>query len=221
MGFITLLANKRVVEKNRKRFFRALGVSSSRVVRAHLLHGNRVAVVRGRTGGRPKADALVTNQPGTFLAVTVADCFPVFLYDRALSSVGIAHAGWRGATKGVISKTVRAFADAYAIRPLELRAVIGPGMQHCHFEITKEILPKFAQYAQYIHRRRGKIFVDLSGIIARQLEESGVSRNHIRVMPSCTYCAPAHYFSYRRDHNSDFPNGFGSMIAVIGTQKRG
>lgn len=221
MGFITPQVNKHMVEKNRKRFFRALGVSSSRVVRAHLLHGNRVAVVRGRTGGRPNADALVMNQLGKFLAITIADCFPVFLYDRGFSTVGIAHAGWRGVTKGVVLKTVRAFSDAYAIRSRELRAVIGPGMHRCHFEITKEILPKFAQYAAYIHRRRGKIFVDLSGIIALQLEESGVSRNHIRMISSCTYHAPAHYFSYRRDHNSDFPNGFGSMIAVIGAQKRG
>lgn len=220
MGFVTPRVHKRVVEKNRKRFFRALGVSSSCVVRAHLLHGNRVLVVRGRAGGRPDADALVTNQPGIFLAVTIADCFPVFLYDRGLSAVGIVHAGWRGVTKGVVLKAVRAFARAYAIRPRELRAVIGPGMQRCHFEITKEILPKFSQYAAYIHRRRGKFFVDCAGIIARQLEESGVSRNHIRAVSSCTYHAPAHYFSYRRDRNADFPNGFGSMIAVIGMQKR-
>lgn len=175
--------------------------------------------MRGRTSGRPHADVLVTNQPEIFLAVTIADCFPVFLYDRGFSAVGIAHVGWRGAMKGVVLKAVRAFVDAYAIRPRELRAVIGPGMQCCHFEITKEVLPKFSQYAAYIHRRRGKIFVDLSGIIARQLETGGVSRNHIRVMLSCIYCAPAHYFSYRRDHNPDFPNGFGSMIAMIGIRK--
>lgn len=221
MGFVTPRADKRVVEKNRKHFFRTLGVSSSRVVRARLLHGNRVVVVRDSIDRRPDADALVTNQQGIFLAVTIADCFPVFLYDRGLSVVGIAHAGWRGVTKGVVSKTIHAIDRAYAVHPEKLHAVIGPGMQRCHFEITKEVLPKFAKYPAHIKRRNGKFFADLAGIIARQLEESGVLRNHIRAVSSCTYHAPAHYFSYRRDRSPDFPNGFGSMIAVIGTQKRG
>lgn len=220
MGFVTARVGERIVEKNRRRFFHPLGVVSSRVVRAHLMHGNRVVVVRGKLHGRPRADGLVTNQPGTFLAVTIADCFPVFLYDSEFSAVGIAHAGWRGVTSGVVVKTVRALSGAYAIRPQELHATIGPGIQQCHFEIKKEALSKFRQYSAFIRRQKGKIFVDLVGIIMRQLEESGVLKDHIRAVSSCTYHAPVHYFSYRRDHNSDFPNGFGSMLAVIGIQKR-
>ena len=69
---------------------------------------------RGRVRGRPgprharrwttpsrPADALVTADPGTVLAILVADCVPIVLYDPPAHVLACVHAGWRGTVAGV------------------------------------------------------------------------------------------------------------------------
>ena len=59
------------------------------------VHGTAV-IDATRATPDAEADGVVTQSPGPVCAVMTADCLPVFLSDRAGTSVGIAHAGWRG-----------------------------------------------------------------------------------------------------------------------------
>lgn len=66
------------------------------------VHGSRVVEVSGRPRGvlvPGEADGLSTDETGTFLAVTVADCVPVFVLDTGGVSGGVS-GGDRGGEPG-------------------------------------------------------------------------------------------------------------------------
>src|SRR5512133_2898475 len=75
--------------ENRKRFFAVRGINAGQTVIADLVHGNHVAAVALEDGGRTfaKTDALITAAPGIVLTVTVADCAPVYVFDKKLNAV--------------------------------------------------------------------------------------------------------------------------------------
>jgi polyphenol oxidase len=93
------------VLENRRRVAAALGAGPGDFVYARQVHGGRAQVVtaadRGRGAQRLEdavadADALVTTQPGTALAILVADCVPIVLLDPVAGVLACVHAGWRG-----------------------------------------------------------------------------------------------------------------------------
>ena len=99
---------ERVVE-NRRRAAAALGAGLGDLVFATQVHGAVAQVVtsadRGRGAAAPgdtvgAADALVTGDPGVVLAVLVADCVPIVLYDPRAHVLACVHAGWRGTVAG-------------------------------------------------------------------------------------------------------------------------
>jgi copper oxidase (laccase) domain-containing protein len=47
-------------------------------------------------------DGHATGEPGILLAVTVADCVPVYLAQRGSGACALLHAGWRGAASGIL-----------------------------------------------------------------------------------------------------------------------
>ncbi|WP_442512468.1 polyphenol oxidase family protein, partial [Novilysobacter longmucuonensis] len=59
-------------------------------------------------GLEPEADAAVTDERHTVLAILTADCLPVLFSAADGGEVGAAHAGWRGLAAGVLEATVAA-----------------------------------------------------------------------------------------------------------------
>jgi polyphenol oxidase len=103
------------VLENRRRAAAALGARLDDVVVAEQVHGAVAAVVGAADRGRgarpdaaavPGADALVTADPGTTLAVLAADCVPVVLYDPVAHVLACAHAGWRGTVAAAAAAAV-------------------------------------------------------------------------------------------------------------------
>ena len=86
------------------------------------VHGADVLTVAapGEFAGT-EADAAVTAAPGAVLAVQTADCAPVLFTGPGV--IGVAHAGWRGLTAGVLEATAQAMA---ALGGAPQRAVLGP-----------------------------------------------------------------------------------------------
>ncbi|MBE0617156.1 MAG: polyphenol oxidase family protein, partial [Proteobacteria bacterium] len=72
------------------------------------VHGARVARVGGAVS-RPEADAWAGRPaPSVLLGILTADCLPVLLCHPPTRTVGLAHAGWRGATAGVTKAALMA-----------------------------------------------------------------------------------------------------------------
>jgi len=133
------------VAENRRRLAKALGVD--RLTFADQRHTDRVAVVTPELAGRghdgvadasaafPATDAMITNLPGAALAIMVADCAPVVLFDPVRKAVGVAHSGRAGTLFGVVPKTVGAMTAAFGSAPGDLLIGIGPAIGAASYEI--------------------------------------------------------------------------------------
>ena len=104
-----------IILNNRENFFSKIGLNNENVISANLVHTNKVTKVGLPDRGKiiSNCDALITDQPGIILTITVADCLPIYFYDSIKNAVAIAHAGWRGLGSGIIEKVIKAFVDDY------------------------------------------------------------------------------------------------------------
>ena len=115
------------VEQNRAIAMQMLGLPADRLVTCRQVHSARVVSVEKpwRRGAAPAADGMVTRVPGMALGVLAADCAPLLLFDPVARVIGAAHAGWRGAFRGVAEATVEAMERLGAERS-RIHVGIGP-----------------------------------------------------------------------------------------------
>ncbi len=181
---------------------RRLAPAGFRFVRADQVHGSAVyRVRRSAAAKRPRADALVTDEPGIALCVLTADCVPVLLADRERGVVGALHAGWRGVLAEIGRVGVARMVELGA-RPEGICAALGPAIGPCCFEVDAALAQSFAVTLGYApaHIMPGapaKAQLDLRGLMTDQLALAGVPRAAITVVGPCTRCAAGAYFSRR------------------------
>ncbi len=212
-GSMKLAARDKKILANKKRFFKKLGITDDLVVSAGLVHGHKIKIVFAKDRGKTiaKTDGLITADKNIFLALTVADCLPIFLYDFKKEIIGLIHAGWRSLAKGIISSAIEKFISDFGSRPQNILAGIGPGIGSCHFEIKEDVLNKFKEFLPAaLIERKNKTYLDLKKIAVSQLLESNLLREHIEISPECTYCLNKRYFSFRRDKSDPLE----TMLAV-------
>ena len=164
------------------------------------VHGTRVMTAVS-AGVRPEADALASRTPGLLLGVVTADCMPVLLADRQLRVVAAAHAGWRGASAGVLEAAVEHLRTVFGTRPGDLEAAIGPAVAGCCYEVGAEVVDAFRARtgdttAPAWTQRGNRHHLDLRTAARCLLEAAGV--RSVVVLGPCTACGPG-YHSYRRD----------------------
>lgn len=199
------------VQENRRRLCATLG--AGRLTVADQQHGARVAVVAAALAGRghdgtadarrslPATDAMVTGLPGVALAVVVADCAPVVLYDPAHHAAGVAHCGRAGTVLGVLPRAIEAMARAFGTRPRDLTVGIGPCIGAGSYEIgdaeAARVADAFGAAALLRPSRPGHATFDLAGALLTQLREAGADESRIHVAGVDTRTATAEYFSDR------------------------
>jgi YfiH family protein len=140
----------------------------------------------------PTVDALITMTPGLGLAVMVADCIPLLIWDESLSVVAAVHVGRRGAINGIVENVV---ALMRSLTSASLLAEIGPHICADCYVVGEEIATEFGAAHPNAVLRRDELTLDLSGALRGDLAEMKVRVTHHR---SCTFEDPLLY-SYRRD----------------------
>lgn len=198
------------VAENRRRFGAALGFRPAQLAWSKQVHGAEIRAATG-PGGSAGFDAFITRTPGVILAVSVADCAPVLVFDPRTGAVAAIHAGWRGAAAGIVGKTLAAMAERFGTRGADCLAYVGTCIDECSFEVGPEVAEAFAEPFKRFDAGRGKFFVDLKKVCASQLSAFGLPPGHIEVSPFSTVLHPADYFSHRRENGVT-----GRMLAVIG-----
>ena len=191
------------VAENLCRIYAALGWHREDVVSGHQVHGDRVHRVSATDAGRtiPATDALISDVPGILLLGRYADCVPVLLFDPVRGVVGLAHAGWRGTVQGIAAKTVAAMVSSYGCSVRDVRAVIGPSIGPCCFEVGQEVLAAFQRSfpdPEDAIVDMGRQRVNLWRANTVQLERSGVGA--IALAELCTACHVDRFYSHRREH---------------------
>jgi YfiH family protein len=193
----------RVVE-NRERAAAALGVPLDSFVFAQQTHGAHVQSVTAADRGRgvrdhetgfDATDALITSERGVVLAITVADCVPVVLFDAVTPAVAIAHAGWRGTVAHIATRTVEALQRTYGTRPEDIVAAIGPSIGPDSFEVGRDVASFFPDARP---TSATKFTLDLWSANVSDLVAAGVAPGRIEVAGIDTF-TDERFFSHRRD----------------------
>ncbi len=136
------------VAANRDTFFGALAKKKMRLVLLRQVHSDIVYVVgpsevpQGQDS--PQGDALITQQPGVWLAVQTADCMPILLADTKNRAIAAIHSGWRGTAQRIAAKTLGRMQMEFGTRPQDMIAAIGPGIGPCCYEVGHEVIKEFA-----------------------------------------------------------------------------
>jgi YfiH family protein len=196
------------VKKNRELFFGSLGIGVDALALPQQVHGNTVRRV-DRPGLYPACDALVSNVPGVYLGVTVADCIPLLIFDAAKRAVSAVHVGWRGSLARVASKALETLAAEYSSRPEDVFAFLGPSAGVCCYEVGEKIARRFD--SSDFQTRNGRIFLDLKSVTRRHLSAFGIPEAHIEFSAQCTICSPSVFHSFRREREKS-----GRMMGVVG-----
>lgn len=172
------------------------GTGCRTVVHARQVHGAAVRVHGPGSPGLHLAEACdghATATPGVLLAVTVADCVPVFLVDPQRRAVALLHAGWRGAAAGILERGVETLRERMGSVPTALRAHLGPSICAACYEVGPEVFAALGLPAP-----PAPAPVDLRAILAARAVAAGLEAARITVSDHCTLCGEAGLFSHRR-----------------------
>ena len=191
------------VAQNRAIAAGQVGVAPEQLISCYQVHGITALTVDAPWHRRdnPKADAMVTTEPGVALGVLAADCAPVLFTDPEARVIGAAHGGWRGSLAGVMEATVAAMVKLGA-RTERVRAGIGPCIGPASYEVGPEFPVNFQSHdAESVTffkpaARDGHFLFDLPGYIAHRLRRLGVAA--VEAAPHDTAAEEALFFSYRR-----------------------
>jgi polyphenol oxidase len=196
------------VKANREVFVKALNIREEELAIPGQVHS--ATVVRAdQPGTYPKCDGLVTDKMRVFLCVTVADCIPVFIFEKQKKVVAAIHSGWRGTAAAISAHGVRKMVEEYGADPGAMSAFVGPGASVCCYAVSSDVATQFDQ--KFVREVGRNLHVDLKGAILNQLLSAGISSAAIDVSPLCTISEPALFHSFRRDGVKS-----GRMMGVIG-----
>lgn len=134
------------------------------------------------------SDGHVASSPATAMAVTLADCVPVFLAHPS-GTASILHSGWRGTAAGITSAAI-AILDKLGCAPADLVLHCGPAICGSCYEVSADVARALTG-----ERHDSAVCVDLRAIIADQARASGV--RIISVSAECTLCGSGRYYSHR------------------------
>jgi YfiH family protein len=224
--------SRAAVERNRSAFLKALGCGRKLnerwpLVTLHQVHSDIISVVSQRPEQILTGDGLITSTPGLLLAVQTADCLPILLADVRRTLVGAVHAGWRGTLARIAEKAIGVMRQRFGSEPEDIRAIVGPGIGACCYEVGSEVREQFESQFTYgselfheaiesdvLHERYPllfmnarapghgelgrKLFLDLEAANRRQLVDCGVKESTINTLKLCTACRTDMFFSYRK-----------------------
>jgi len=200
--------NENTVSSNRHKFFSSLNIDEKNLAVPKQVHSLNVRIIE-TPGSYPETDALITNKKNLFLSVSIADCYPVLIYDKSKHIIAAVHSGWRGTQKVILTHTLNKMFEQFECFPDDLFIFIGPGISKNNFEVGEEVALLFEE--KYRHSKNGKYFIDLRENLADQLSFFHIPAGNIEFNPMCSFDETDYLHSYRRDKENS-----GRMLAVIG-----
>lgn len=178
------------------------------------MHGSKSIILK-RAESAPKkpqkhleGDAFITAIPGIPIGVRIADCASILIFDPKKKVIANIHAGWRGLSQKIISKTITKMSQVFNCNPCDFLAGISPmiGPCCCHFKNPQGELPRFLH--RFITEENT---VDLWAAVESALVECGVKKTNIENPRICTFCTPEDFYSYRREGGD---KRFGAAIEI-------
>jgi hypothetical protein len=193
---MTVKDEKDIVIKNRTAFFNYFGLAYDEVVLQRQAHTDIITYVeKGSQLG--ESDALITDKLNTGLAISSADCTPIFIYDKKNRLIAGVHSGWRGTEKRILLKTLNKLFKEFGSSPENLFVYIGPSISQKNYEVGPEVAALFNE--KYARERGNKFLLDVNGANYDMLIQAGVPEKNIENSKLCSFDMKNLFHSYRRD----------------------
>ena len=187
----------------------SLAPGARRLATALQVHGNRILSHDGSWNGWLRdtsgADGHLTTSPGTAMAVTLADCVPVFMAHP--SGIGLLlHSGWKGTASRIVVRGL----EEIARRRLDMtqtRVHLGAAICGRCYEVGPDV---YAAVTGTIVDQPA--LLDLREVIAEQARQAGAT---VTISESCTRCNNDRFFSHRA---GDTGRQLGVLVLTVDRQ---
>ena len=199
---------KEIVEENRILFFNTLGFDTANIAYQKQVHGDTISYI-SKGGYAGESDSMITDKCGLGLAISIADCVPIFIYDFKNKLAAGVHSGWRGSSKNILHKTLVKLKKEFNSSPENFVVYLGPSIKQNNYEVGKEVADLFDQ--KYVKHQNGKLYLDVAGFNYDVLINFGVKKENIQQSGLCTFAMDNLLHSYRRDGEKS-----GRSLGVIG-----
>lgn len=166
-------------------------------IRSHPDPGPGLHVVDG-------ADGQVTRAAGLALALTVADCVPVYVAHPGTGTIALLHAGWRGTAQGVLEAGIRELTRVAGCAASELIMHCGVAICGACYEVGPEVVERVTG-----RRVTRPEHLDLRASLTVRAGTLGIRT--VTVSPWCSAHDRDLFFSHRRSGGAD-----GRMGAYLG-----
>ncbi len=169
---------------------KAAGIDPRMVRCAQQVHGNKVALVGDIGCSYPVegVDGLFCGgKADCCLAIYVADCAAVWIYDTMTECRALVHSGKLGTQKNIVGEALQRMKKILGVNPMNCVAVISPCIRPPHYE------------------------VDNPTRIIEDLVAAGVPREQITDCGLDTAADLEHFYSYRVEKGNT-----GRMLALFG-----
>ena len=203
------------ISKNLKIVSKKIGCTSGDLVSLNQIHSNRVLKINNVPKKKLTGDAMITNKQNIAISILTADCAPILIIEKKQKFVGAIHAGWKGAFKGIVKKTIQLL-KKNGCSEKDMIACIGPCIKKNSYEVKNDFFKLFndknKKNMNFFTFKKKKIYFDLSEYIKFQFYENGVKK--IDIIRKDTYALENNFFSYRRSKKNNH-NDYGRNISAI------
>lgn len=187
-----------IVRENRNVFFNELGLDPNQVAYQKQIHSDLIKFTE-TPGLLGESDALITTKQNIGLAISTADCTPIFVYDPENKIIAAVHSGWRGTQKQILKKTIDNLINNFNTKAKNLFVYVGPSISQKNYEVGEEVGAQFDQ--KYIKNQNGRLYLDVLKANVDMLNDFMIPTNQIEVSHLCTYSEKELLHSFRRDGN--------------------
>ena len=210
--------DKKNVIQNINIVCKKLNCEKKPIITLNQTHSNKVVCFNNLEEVKDKmiGDAIVTKLKNIGIGVLTADCVPILFYDSKTKIIGCVHAGWKGTLNGIIENTIDKFLELNS-NARDLVAVIGPCINHQHYEVGHDFYKKFLAQSKnngrfFIISNDKKYLFNIRSYIDAKLIGLGIKNiDHIKMD---TFLDKENFFSYRRSKR-DKDKDYGRCISVI------
>lgn len=198
---LTVGDDENIVAQNRETFFNSIGLRTEQITFQRQIHRDIIKFVE-KPGFIGESDAMITKHSNIGLAVSSADCTPIFLFDRENKIIAAVHSGWRGTQKKILRKTLSNLVHHFNSKPGNIFCFIGPSISQKNYEIGSEVAVLFDN--KYLSMKKhsdnsNHIYLDVRQINIDMLYDFDIPENQIEISPLCTFDEKDLLHSYRRD----------------------
>ena len=205
------------VKKNLQLVRKKISKKAKNIFLVQQIHSNKFVFIDEKYNKKikPKADAIITNQRYLPIAILTADCVPILICDNKKKMIGIIHAGWKGAYKGIIDRVIK-FMIKKGCKLKNFTIAVGPSISVKNYEVKEDFRKKFLKKdkknLKYFKIKRKKLYFDLTKYVHALLLKSKIK--NIDILNIDTFDVKNKFFSARRALKQKH-NDYGRNISII------